>query len=556
LPVGRPLRFTAGGLVATRLAGWIRARWVPLSVIGAVALAAVVRARYVIAAGFPLRDGGMFFVMTKELQKAHFSLPAYTSYNAGGIPYDYPPLGFYIAGLLSSFTHIPLLTVFQYLPFAVSLVTVAAFFWLARLLLTSRVAVVAATVVFALLPGTFFLTIAGGGVSRSLGLLFAILALAQIVQLYRYGGTRRLLATSLLSGLTVLSHPEAPVFLAVSVVVLAVALGRNLAGLSRSVMLAVGTLTVTAPWWLIAVSRHGIEPFVRAAGAGSAGILGMFAGATLLTAVNITAETFFPVLYALAVLGLLCRTSERRRLIGWWAVAVALFDARGIAIYITVPIALLAGIGTADGLLPLLSGPNRGDMSRAAMSRAAFVLGCIVFYATVSAMMSATQTLQVLAPAERQAMAWAASNTPAESTFLVVDAEANAGPESPGGADRLAGQRFENVSEWFPALAARRSVATPQGQEWTNPHYPVAVRNYMDAQACAERDGDCLQAWASSSGLGYDYVYLPGDSSSMARAAVHQDCCWPLRSALRSDPRYRLVYDGPGGTIFKSVSTN
>ncbi len=28
------------------------------------------------------------------------------------------------------------------------------------------------------------------------------------------------------------------------------------------------------------------------------------------------------------------------------------------------------------------------------------------------------------------------------------------------------------------------------------------------------------------------------------------DCCAPLRAALAADRRYRLVYEGPGATVF------
>ena len=58
-----------------------------------------VRVMPVLQAGFPLNDGGLFYTMTSDLQKAGYALPAVTTYNGLGIPYAYPPLPFYLAAL-------------------------------------------------------------------------------------------------------------------------------------------------------------------------------------------------------------------------------------------------------------------------------------------------------------------------------------------------------------------------------------------------------------------------------------------------------------------------
>ena len=49
----------------------------------------------------PINDGGMFYVMIADLRANHILLPAFTSYNHLSIPFAYPPLSFYVAGLIS-----------------------------------------------------------------------------------------------------------------------------------------------------------------------------------------------------------------------------------------------------------------------------------------------------------------------------------------------------------------------------------------------------------------------------------------------------------------------
>src|SRR5688572_22420328 len=123
-----------------------RARWgrIELGLLLAVAAGVVVRAVHVLSAPFPLNDGGLFFAMVRDLQRADYLLPPFTSYNAADIPFAYPPLGFYLAGLLEQLTPLDLVDVFRWLPLAATSLTIVACWLLARELLPSRTAVVAA----------------------------------------------------------------------------------------------------------------------------------------------------------------------------------------------------------------------------------------------------------------------------------------------------------------------------------------------------------------------------------------------------------------------------
>src|SRR3990172_9530998 len=75
----------------------------------AILLGGIVRFMPVFMAGFPVNDGGMFYVMVEELKANHFLLPAFTNYNLAGIPYAYSPFGFYATALISSLFRIPAL---------------------------------------------------------------------------------------------------------------------------------------------------------------------------------------------------------------------------------------------------------------------------------------------------------------------------------------------------------------------------------------------------------------------------------------------------------------
>src|SRR5262245_31305489 len=95
-------------------------------------LGAAVRLYHTFRVDFPLNDGGLFYVMTRDLQSAHYGLPTFTSYNQIDIPFAYPPLGMYLAALVDDLTPLDLLTVFRVLPLVYCMLTLGAFFLLAR----------------------------------------------------------------------------------------------------------------------------------------------------------------------------------------------------------------------------------------------------------------------------------------------------------------------------------------------------------------------------------------------------------------------------------------
>ena len=78
---------------------------------------------------FPLVDGGMFYTMIKDLQSSHFILPVFTTYNQAEIPFAYPPLAFYIAGLVNANTGISLIDIIKWQPAIINIMTVPFFYY-------------------------------------------------------------------------------------------------------------------------------------------------------------------------------------------------------------------------------------------------------------------------------------------------------------------------------------------------------------------------------------------------------------------------------------------
>lgn len=541
-------------------------RCILLAAASAVGLGFLVRASYVLPRDFPLNDGGLFYMMVQELKQAHYRLPATSSYNFSDIPYGYSPLGFYLAALLTDLTPLDLLDAFRWLPLTVTTATMIAFLFLARAMLPSATAAVAAVFAFALIPRSFLWLLMGGGITRSLGFLFAILSLHQMYLLYTKRQWRFALRASLFSGLTVLSHLGTAPFLAFSSALFFLFYGRHARGVTGSLVVALGTIMVSAPWWGTVIARHGLEPFLAASATGGSiftdsdiryAVLGLLARLGIGSATGgSTAEALFPLLGTLALFGALASLRSRSFLLPAWWLTILLLEPRAGLTYATVPVSMLAGLGITEVLLPLLDvRPAKKPAPATTVEVVSLssplrfhrwslgILGALLGYLALSAVFThpalhaETRFLVSLSPEERRAMEWVATFTPTASRFLVL-------PESEWNS-----WETDKTSEWFPVLARRASVATVQGSEWI-PHKTFEKRrqHFKLLRECTHSVAACLDDWSQKTGATFTHVYI--SYPTLPESKSHLLCCRLLIQTLLNDPRYELIYSGPGARIF------
>jgi len=547
-----------------------------LGVCAAIALGFAIRAAHILQAPFPLNDGGLFYAMAWDLQQASFRLPDVTSYNASSLPFTYSPFGLYVAGLLDNLTPFSLMDLFRLLPLMYTTLSIGAFFLLARRILPSTTAVVAATFAFALVPRSFIWLLMGGGVTRGLGLLLALLALHEVHRAFTTFRLRYALSAALLSGLTVLSHLETGWFLAFSIAIFFLWFGKGRDSVISAAVIAAGTLIVTSPWLIAVLRMHGSEPFLAANNSGgsvfSGGGITDYALTSLARLIS-TSEPYFPLIAMLGAVGLLSALRHRLTVLAVWWAATILLDVRAFPTFTTIPVAMLAGMAVSDVVIPMLdrrpvppagasedgyhqngSSSTNGAHGRNGSKSARLplpahiplphwqviaVLAFMLLFATIGAMIRKPglggegEYLTALSSGERQAMHWIAEETPPSSQFLVM-------PRGPWQVDKQ--------SEWFPVLAERPSVATVQGTEWLpDGGFDASISAFDGAWDCGYRESDCLAGWVKSTGRTFTHVYVPADGGSQ--------CCGTLLESLSDDPDYRKIYDGPGGTVFALVGT-
>lgn len=507
--------------------------WNSLLLFTALLFGAVVRFVPAASSGFPLNDGGLFYVMACDLKANQFLLPHFTSYNLADIPFAYPPLGLYVAAFLSFLLPVSELQVFLWLPPFVNILAVFFFFKLAEQLLPSRIAAGLAALAYALSSRAFLWQVMGGGVTRAFGMLFLIIMLWQAVQLFREYTPRRLILTILFGALTAMSHPQTALHAALGGFMLFLFYGRSKRGIISALWVGAGVILFTAPWWGTVLLRHGFEPFLSA-GQTSRRTLEFY-----LIVLQLHSPTNYPALPFLIsfYVGLWFSLKQRNFFYIAWILLTYLLDTRGGDGVALLAESLLAG----SGLLQLAAWVARSDSAQpaAAMAKPAaqiLVFGCGFYFLLAASVADFQLVNTTLKPADLETIAWVNANVQDGQTFLLST-----------------GREFsmsDPMQEWFPALTRQRSLTTLQGLEWNfaEKFFPW-YEQLAEFQRCA--DLGCVTSWSAANGVDYNYllVTIPPKEDESEFAGYLRS----LALSARASGGHTLVFETQTALIFKKT---
>lgn len=503
-----------------------RHREILLLMVPAVLLGAVVRLVPMLTVDFPLNDGGLFVVMSEDLRSAGFVLPEATTYNLDSIPFAYPPLALYLVAGLAGIGFDPF-ALARWIPFVASVATIPLVYLVSNELINSWRAAAVAAMAFALIPRGYEWLITGGGLTRGPGMVAALITVWLGLRLIKGSKSlARLVLTGVCGGVTALTHPEASVFVAVTLAVFLMSAGRSW-GSVRSVLLAgaIGLIT-SAPWWVTVLSVHG--PSVLIGAADSRTVQFGYAARQFIFG-NFTGASDLNIFLGLGFIGLLLELARRRYFVPVWLVAIAAIIVSAGFTFAALPWAILMAIGVTEVVVPTV-GRLAGEQPRVRL----VVVGGLLAAGALSSLATGYSTaspLHGLSTEQREAMEWVRTETAVDATFVIVS-----------------GTRWQHdaTSEWFPVIARRHSLATVQGYEWTDEFADRAGKHQLLQDLCAFRTLGCVQSWLDHFDLEANYIYVP--KGQLAGLASPGDCCPALREDLTRS--LEVVYDGDGATVF------
>jgi len=493
-------------------------------------------------AGFPVNDGGLFYVMVRAVQENNLHLPTYVHYNGLNVPFAYPPLTFFIGAILSNLLHLSVIKILQWLPAIVLVGTIPAFYSLAKAVLASSFRAGVATLIFAFLPRAMTWQIMGGGLTRSFGQLFLLLALVCIYQLFTKRDKKYLILSILFSTLVVLTHPEATVQTIGFAFLFWIFKGRNKAGILNALLVGLSTIVLTAVWWLPLLLHLGLGPILAAGQTGLHTAYAIFYPLLL----TFTDEPLMTITAVLSVIGFAVQTAKKDFLIPLWFLLPFFVEPRSAPTVAMIPLALMAGIALDEVILAALAtfesqARNLVFENRFQSHTVQFFMTFIGLYLLGSTFYFGTQiAATTLSQANRTAFGWIKSNTEAGSQFLVLTGDTELFCDS--------------AQEWFPALTERVSLTTVQGTEWLPGRYAVAASTQLTVQNCLSGNDalGCVEQTARQENLQYDYIYVVRQSSikNFCRAVATSPRGEAIISALNNNSRYNRVYQTDEVSVF------
>lgn len=502
----------------------------------ALILGIVVRLQFVSGSKYPLNDGGLFYKMVEDLLANNLKLPQFTSYNLDNIPYAYPPLAFYVTAIIHLFTGLSLLSLFKIIPVLINILTLPAFYFFSRTVTGDRILASLSLLFFALVPRAFEWFVMGGGISRSFGFLFAILALKEIWELFSTESNWKIITRAVLfSSATVLSHPEIALFVIYASIMFFFYHRPNLVNVKYSLLIGLGVLVVTAPWTYSVYNYHNLEPFISAGGSGHKS---WFEIINLIT-LNFGFENgYFLTFYG--VLALIALFIKRERLVYFlyaFLVLGYIVFPRGGDNLLTIPVSILAAYGL--GVLINISSDSQAESGEIYKSLDQNRMPKVVFAFVVMYLFLGAYTYKYIFGKNQLRL-----SDEIIQTYQWLDEHAN--PDDVIMIYPTAeGNRFwwnDYVAEWFPALTSKRSVTTVQGYEWIPSQFDKKINSYSQLRSCGDIGPECVLAWEIQNQMDIDYLVLD-------QITKHPD----LVNSYFMDSRYTVVYQNAPMIIFEKM---
>ena len=489
----------------------------------ALLIGVVVRAAPIVGADSVVGDGGLWFAMIDDIRAAGLTIPTTTSYNDLGIPFVYPPAALLGTGAIGELFGIPTIELLRWAPLALSILGLAAFAWLAVRTLNPAAAA-AATLAYGLMPSGYGWLVAGGGLTRGAGLIFALLAAGLVATRPGQVPTWRTAALAgALLGLSALCHPQTAIFGVLACVVLSWRRPARPWLINVGIAAAVG-FVVALPWLIGLVAEGGL-----AAVFGAGGRWEPVTGVIRLVNLRFSAAPFMDVVAIAAVAGIVTSLARRRFRIPILLVAVYVAGVGG-GEFLAAPVwALLAVTGVMS--LAFLMRRSLHDASRP-LTRAVLVGTAVValFLALIGSFGSTTDKSSKLHPlpvSQIEAMEWIRDHAAPDAVVIVPS-------------DEVWG--FDDIGEWLPAIAERHSIGTVQGSEWLGREgFRSQLERHRDVRACAGATAACYAAIDPTA-----LIYVP--KGQLNGLFSPEDCCPALRETLE-EAGYEIVFDGPGATI-------
>jgi hypothetical protein len=416
----------------------------------------------------PFRLGGLFVAFADEIAARNFQLPVNIPYySSGGIPYAYPPLGFYVEAILLQVFPGQIFAVANLLPPLVSILALglaARFFyrWAGGCGADGAMRSLLALAAYALLPNAFYNQIDAAGLAEAFGSLALVVYFELLFAYQQNSSLKSALYAGLGLALCVLSSPGSAIggaFISLALVLdtlISVRWTEKFHPYLYLLWIGMTGLAISAPYWLSVMLNHGLGIFLTPVGmqyeeSGQAAFLGKLQGSWFTYSVLQQDGVYFWSIAILLGIGWLVWKRNLFLLLAF----LALFSIPRENAWVTAfPAALLVAHGLADVLVPTIKSMSVSNLlTRTAAMWAAFglIVLSLLFQSFELVNLQVQDQNWKLKAAQVEGLRRAREIIPPSAQVIVLG---NGG-----------------LREWAPYLLRREVLNTEFGLEWQPAEY-------------------------------------------------------------------------------------
>jgi hypothetical protein len=501
----------------------------PIPEVTVFAVGGLLVAQVSLAYSHPAGYAGLYSLMSELVLENNFSLPAgIPYYNGAALPFAYPPLGPYLEAALIRLTNLSTLEYARIFPAIVGLLTLVAAYWFYQKATGDRSKALVATFLFSSAQIFLVYHVQAAGIVRGPALLWSFLVLGIFWQLpaSAKANTRQILLASLFFGLTLLTHLAYTVFLALSLLVLA--LGWSSArkrGILTAAAVFLGGIVIASPWWITVVLRYGPGIFFHALGTHQSdflasaiqsptGIIDVLMGGWVALGPWLSPAA----LTGFALVGVAYWFAQKKWTLLLWLFAIIYLMGESLRFQL-----ILYSFAAADASIDFLRARFQAEPdSKWVLPRLVFITSLVAYFVLFSALTEIRKTSPALDADALAVAAWVKENTPREARYLYFDS-------TPDG-----------LNEWLPYLTARVPAVGHWGHEWIDDYQRQHDAVFSLASCAKDESWECAQNIIQQNEIRMDYLILPKDLPALSFQAAQK-------------PAIQKVYENARFSVFETI---
>lgn len=480
---------------------------------------------------YPAFGAGLYLLMANRIVENSYILPGIIPhYTNHGLPFAYPPLGFYFAAIFLDFFSVSPMNIARFLPGLISVGYLIPSFFLAKEILGSSPKAGLSTIILSVNPPVLQWHVSAGGFIRALAFLFTLIGLYSSLRLFRDRDFRWLPIAIVTLSLTVLTHPQYTIFFVASAVLLWFAFDRTLTGFHYGVLMGLSGFLFTAPWWGQVILSHGVGIFFAAAGA-QGGIGTNLSHMATMFGIQSWSEAAFYFWSPLSVLGSVYLIMKKRVFLPFWfLLAAVILEKARFPFFIGSFLSSVLIIDSARTIVRPFVQTKPDLRAGTSIIVLLFVLigiftGTLYVTSSVDAHAGSQSLPQFIDDSDVVAMQWVQQNTAPSAQFIVLG----------------------DAAEWFPQQTHRTILVGPWGVEWKgHDTYREQIKRFRQLSTCDS--SQCISTNLYQSNLDPDYIYVPKQKFTV-RGMMHSQSKQTIAS-FRTSPRYQSVFENRGVAIF------